>query len=152
MSETERRRKLILEVIVAKAISTQSELVRLLKGRGVECTQASVSRDISELGLVKAAGRYALQSGLREGPRLDRPTARRIRGIRPAGDSLVVVQTNAGESSLVAIAIDNESWPSVVGTVAGDDTVFIACNGRIDQRKTIKRLLAVWQEATVGEI
>jgi len=151
MSDVDRRRKLILEWITARPISTQAELVRLLEERGVQCTQASVSRDIADLGLVKSAGRYALPPAPPQGPRLDAQNARRIRRIRAAGDSLVVVQTHAGEATLVALAIDNESWPYAIGTVAGDDTLFIACDGRLDQRKTIKRLMAVWREAAGAE-
>jgi transcriptional regulator of arginine metabolism len=146
MADLMLRRKLILEWIAARPIATQAELVGLLKKRGVSCTQASVSRDIAELGLVKSAGHYTLPPAPPDGPHLDAQMARRIRRVRAAGDSLVVVQTHAGEASLVAIAIDNEAWPCVVGTVAGDDTVFIACDGSSDQRKTVKRLLAILRE------
>jgi transcriptional regulator of arginine metabolism len=148
MRDAQRRRKRILELIAQRAIGTQDELAALLKREGLACTQASVSRDIRELGLVKSAGRYLPPPPRTDdGPGLDAATARRIRRVQTAGDNLVVVQTPAGEASVTALAIDREQWPSVVGTVAGDDTLFIACDGREDQKRTLKKLLAIMTSA-----
>lgn len=141
MPEHERRRKLILELIVAQPVGTQDRLVELLRQQGVACTQASVSRDLKELGLIKHGGRYTMPPGTPAPPRdADAGVLQRVRAIESAGDALLVVRTNPGEASLVALAIDDEHWSSVVGTVAGDDTVFVACPGRVEQQKTIRRL------------
>ena len=155
MPEAERRRKLLLELIASEPVSTQSQLVRLLHQAGIACTQASVSRDINDLGLVKLAGRYSLPPTAATPLGLNGEMLHRVRSVQTAGDALLIVHTNPGEASLVALAIDNQRWPSVAGTVAGDDTLFIACPGRIEQQKTLRRLriaLAVHEppEATKG--
>ena len=114
----------------------------LLRRQGVACTQASISRDIKELGLIKQAGRYVKAPDSPEPREANDRVLQRVRAIMPAGDALLVVRTYSGEASLVALAIDRENWPSVVGTVAGDDTIFVACPGRADQQKTFRRLQA----------
>jgi transcriptional regulator of arginine metabolism len=141
MPESLKRRRLIEELIRERAVGTQTELVRLLRREGVDCTQASVSRDIAALGLVKIGGRYALAAAPPPEASLKRAAAS-IRRVRPAGDCLIVVLTDAGQANPVGIAIDAAQWPSAVGTVAGDDTVFIACDGRAAQKKTLALLAA----------
>lgn len=125
--ETRRRREAVLEIVGAEAVGTQEELVEALRRRGFDVSQASVSRDIATLGLVKVDGRYARLAGA--GPAED-PFARRVRAnvlaLREAGPNLLVVITPAGEASPVAIAIDRAGIPGVQGTIAGDDTIFVA--------------------------
>ena len=142
MPEPDRRRKMIREVIASNAVGTQAELVRRLRKAGIACTQASVSRDIRDLGLVKLGGRYSLPTQTAGARGLDSEALQRIRSVQAAGEVLLVVRSNPGEASLVAIAIDNERWPSVAGTIAGDDTVFVACPDRSAQTKTLRRLNA----------
>jgi transcriptional regulator of arginine metabolism len=125
--ETRRRREAILDIVAAEAVGTQEELVESLRRRGFDVSQASVSRDTSALGLVKVDGRYARLSGSK--PSED-PFAQRVRAnllaLREAGPNLLVVITPAGEASPVAIAIDRAGIPGVQGTIAGDDTIFVA--------------------------
>jgi transcriptional regulator of arginine metabolism len=148
MPETLRRRRLIEELIRERPIATQGQLVRLLRRRGADCTQASISRDIAALGLVKTGGRYALPNGAPPpgdpAPRL----AALIRHVRPAGHNLIVVVTSVGEASATALAIDSARWPESAGTVAGDDTLFIACDGRAAQKKLLARLAAIAPDST----
>lgn len=138
MSEAVKRRKKLRELISRRSIATQAELVQALRSEGLSCTQASVSRDIAALGLIKHGGYYALPPAAPSGP--DRRMAERILSIRTAGDNLLVVQTHPGEAAIVAINIDAARWPSVVGTVAGDDTLFVACDGRGALETTLSAL------------
>ncbi|NLH49673.1 MAG: arginine repressor [Myxococcales bacterium] len=151
MPEHERRRQQIMALIATEPVATQGQLVQLLRRQGIVCTQASVSRDIKELGLIKQGGRYAKASAVAAPRELSAEVLPRVRAVLPAGDALVVIKTNPGEASLVAIAVDAANWPSVVGTVAGDDTVFVACPGHPGQKKTIRRLQAALAANAGGE-
>lgn len=146
VKSVERRREMILSLIATTPIATQEELVSGLKARGVEASQASVSRDIAALGLIKSGGRYAR-------PRLQEPTgdplADRVRGhvlsIKAAGGNLLVLGTPPGEAPGVALALDRMGLEGVVGTLAGDDTIFVAADGAAGQAaavRALERLLA----------
>jgi transcriptional regulator of arginine metabolism len=132
----------ILELISTHQIHTQEELVEALARDGWEVTQSSVSRDIAELGLVKVEGVYH-RPLVEELTAVD-PNELRIREgllrVDPAGDTLVVLRTPPGEANRVAVAIDRLAWPGVVGTLAGDDTIFIAAGNRAAQQRLVKQL------------
>jgi transcriptional regulator of arginine metabolism len=134
MQKTERH-KLILDSISERAISNQHELMDILHSEGVEVTQASVSRDLSELGVVKIGGRYAR-------PELPTPESSPfgIRTIDPSGDSLVVIKCASGLASAVAVRLDGENLSDVVGTIAGDDTIFVAVRDQSSQKAAMKKL------------
>lgn len=135
MSEDKRKRQQrIMALIRSRPIATQEELVELLEGHGVEATQASVSRDLDELGIMKRNGRYAPL------PDFSRPIAPESIGLSRAGDALIVARCGPGMASAVAREIDAQAIPDVVGTLAGDDTVFIAVAGRRAQALSITRL------------
>src|SRR6476620_1554438 len=133
------RHKLILDSISEQAISSQHELIEILHTEGAEVTQASVSRDLSELGIVKMGGRYAR-------PRFPEPTESPfgIRTIDPSGDSLVVIKCASGLASAVAVRLDSENLRDVVGTIAGDDTIFVAVRDQSSQRAAVKKLRALF--------
>ncbi len=145
MSEAVKRRRKLRELVARRSIATQAELVRALRAEGIECTQASVSRDIAALGLSKRGGFYVLPLAAAPGG-FDRRTAGRILSIRNAGENLLVLQTLPGEAAIVAINIDAARWPFVAGTVAGDDTLFVACDGREALEKT-REALREWLSA-----
>ena len=134
------RQKLILELISASAISRQDELADKLRLRGFEVTQASVSRDLDELGVVKVNGRYSrLVSGQNE----TNPFG--VRLIEAAGDNLIVIRCASGLASAVAVRIDGAGIGEIVGTIAGDDTIFVAARDRKDRKsaqRKIRMLLA----------
>jgi len=138
MQKTERH-KLILDSISDRAISSQQELMEILHGEGADVTQASVSRDLSELGIVKIGGRYAL-------PELPAPDASPfgIRAIDTSGDSLVVIKCASGLASAVAVRLDGEDIRDVVGTIAGDDTIFVAVRDLHSQKAAVKKLRALF--------
>lgn len=137
------RRRAILELVGSRRIANQLELVALLTERGIEATQSSVSRDLRFLGVGKIGGHYSLPGGREAGgeSRRDLLAALRfIRGARPAGPHLTVVFTTVGTAQAVAFALDHAAWPEIVGTVAGDDTIFLATANAADQSRFLDRL------------
>ena len=119
-----------------------------LHARGIEATQSSVSRDLRDLGVVKVGGRYVAPP-LRQGSVEDlRAAAHFLRGVKPAGPNLAVVLTVAGAAQAIGLALDHAEYPEVVGTLAGDDTVFVATASAADQKRFLQRLDALILEAS----
>jgi len=126
------RHAMIMQLIDSTDIETQEDLADELKRRGMAVTQATVSRDIKELRLVKELsekGRYKYASSERgdrsQKSRFIRIFAESVISILPAGN-LIVVKTLSATASAAAEAIDNLRWPEIVGTLAGENTVFVA--------------------------
>jgi transcriptional regulator of arginine metabolism len=133
MDKEQRQRKL-LSLLRAKPVSTQGELAAQLERAGFAATQSSISRDLEELGVVKRRGRYVV-------PQLENSAAARgLLSLDVAGDVLVVARCEAGLASAVAVEIDRAQIAEVVGTLAGEDTIFIAVGERRAQRAVIKKL------------
>ena len=130
------RRDAILGILNGAVVRRQSELTQLLRKRGFAVTQSSVSRDLRELGVLKASGRYLappVETAHANGS--FGALAQFVRSARPAGAALTVVRTSTGAAQSVAVALDKAAWPEVVGTISGDDTIFIATpDGRAQQR------------------
>lgn len=141
-----RRQQLIRDIISSRAVSSQNELVTSLKKRGLAVTQATVSRDITELGLTKARnlnGRviYQLvgQTALAPSEKLTRALedfALTVDG----SENLVVVKTSPGAAQTVARGIDEANMTEILGTVAGDDTILIIARSK-EKGRGIARLL-----------
>jgi transcriptional regulator of arginine metabolism len=132
------RQKKILSLIRAKRIGTQEELKELLERTGVEATQSSVSRDLLELGIVKHHGAYTLPQATNGAG----VSSRGLLSLDVAGDALVVAKCEPGLASAVAVEIDRAALAEVVGTLAGEDTVFIAVTDRKMQRAVVRK---VWE-------
>jgi transcriptional regulator of arginine metabolism len=114
----------ILKLIRAHAVHTQEDLVRELRETlSIPATQVTLSRDIRELGLVKTPDGYR-QVTVRSGPSLAEVAAEFLHDVRQA-QNLIVLQTAPGHANALAVAIDAEDSPEVVGTLAGDDTVLL---------------------------
>ena len=141
-AEREQRRLRILELVAKQSLRTQEELAGALARAGWAATQSSVSRDIAALGLVKLGGRYRRPSS--RTPQPGNPDAERIAedvlAAEPAGDALIVLKTPAGEANHVAVGLDRLAWPEVVGTIAGDDTIFVAVKNKAAMRSALARL------------
>jgi transcriptional regulator of arginine metabolism len=139
MTTDRRKRHLkILELISTRAVRTQEELADALASEGWDVTQSSVSRDIAALRLIKVDGAYRRSAAVR--PPTDPDEYRISEGVlsaEPAGDALVVLHTPPGEANRVAVAIDRLAWVDVVGTLAGDDTIFLAVKDARAQRRVI---------------
>jgi transcriptional regulator of arginine metabolism len=130
------RQNVIRRLLVRERIASQEELRAQLARQGHRITQSSLSRDLRELGAGKIDGRYLLPeklSGAEIGVAGWSRLAPLVRGIHPAGPHLLVVRTAPGAASAVGLAVDRSRWPEVIGTVAGDDTLFIALAGRRTQ-------------------
>ncbi len=140
------RRETILRILRSGNVRNQQDLVALLKKEGYLVTQSSVSRDLRDLGVLKAAGGYVLPS--EESTRANgdfRPLVQFVRGIKHAGPCLTVIRTTIGAAQSVAVAIDKAEWPEVVGTISGDDTIFIATNGASAQDTLTERLRSIFR-------
>ena len=127
------RQQAILDLIATRDIGRQDELARLLTEKGFSVTQASVSRDLERLGVVKINGRYV------------RPTIAGFGAFGPisfseAGENLIVIKCASGLASAAAVRIDSAAFPDIVGTIAGDDTIFVAVKGAREQARAKKAL------------
>jgi len=114
----------ILKLIRAKAIHTQEQLAQELRGIGVPATQVTLSRDIRELGLAKTGEGYRQIEPESSGPDIAAMAAEFLQDVRVA-QNLVVLKTSVGHASSIAVALDQEDWPEITGTIAGDDTVLV---------------------------
>lgn len=141
-AERKKRHLRILELITTRRLGTQEELAEALRAEGWSVTQSSVSRDISSLGLVKADGAYARAARVarsHEDPD-ERRIAEGLLTVDRAGEALLVIHTPPGEANRVAVALDRLAWTEVLGTIAGDDTIFLAVRDGRAQREIHKRL------------
>jgi transcriptional regulator of arginine metabolism len=144
MNHERRQRHLkILEMVATRPLHTQDEVADALNQEGWDVTQSSVSRDIAVLGLVKSDGIYQRPSvaGLHE---IADPNERRIAesllSVETAGDALLVLHTPPGEAQRVGSALDLLAWPGVVGTIGGDDTIFVATRNAAAQGQIVRQL------------
>ena len=138
------RRSAILRILRGGVVRRQNDLAQLLKRDGFDVTQSSVSRDLRELGVAKMGDRYVLP-GSGAAPTSDFSALKQFVSARlTAGTNLTVLKTTIGSAQSVAVAIDTARWPEVVGTISGDDTIFIATSGAEAQRKLGDRLLALF--------
>ena len=141
-----RRQALLLDLVDREALHSQEELRRRLHQRGFEATQATISRDIKELGLVKRAGDGAYQrSGVDPANpetalvALERAAAEYVRRIDRV-QQLVVLRTGTGQAQPLALALDRAQLPEAVGTIAGDDTILVVARGARGAAALTKRL------------
>lgn len=146
--EKSRRQSAILKLVQKAAVESQMELVDALASQGFEVTQASVSRDTRELGLVKVGGRYILPAEVRPIRPDSPPAARVLTSATAVGANLIVAKTPPGGAPMAASFLDQARRPELVGCVAGDDTIFLAVKSRSDQG----RLLAWLKSFSKGGI
>lgn len=144
MSQERSKRHLkILELVATRPLRTQDELADALAQEGWEVTQSSVSRDIATLGLIKADGIYQRPAAahIRD---IHDPNERRLAesllSVDRAGDALLVLHTPPGEAMRVGSALDLLAWPEIVGTIAGDDTIFVATRNVTAQSHIFRHL------------
>ena len=139
----ERRRAVLRDLVARYAVSSQAELVGLLAGAGISATQATVSRDLDELGITKTRGADGTVSyALPEMPALAQALRQFVVDIDASGN-LAVVRTPPGTATAVAIAIDGSDVPGVLATLQGDDTVLVVAREPATGREVADRLRAI---------
>ena len=151
------RQEQILKLIRSEPIHTQEELADKLRRMGIRATQVTLSRDLHELGLAKTAEGYrelaprsvggnaggaAAAPAAREVRHLKRIAGNVLRDVRQA-QNILVLRTDPGNAQPLAIALDQENWPEIVGTIAGDDTIMIVSHNRRAATALRTKLLAL---------
>ena len=134
------RHKTIQKLITGRRISRQEELAELLEDKGFSVTQSSVSRDLDELEIVKVGGFYALP----QKPRNAVPFG--LLSLKSAGENLIVAKSESGLASAVAVRIDDAKIDEIVGTIAGDDTIFIAVKELKAQKPAMKKIWEIFEK------
>jgi transcriptional regulator of arginine metabolism len=140
------RQPAILEIIEREAITSQEQLRDRLRAQGIDATQATLSRDVRDLGLIKRPVDGAYRRGAQEVEGQADPAAR----LRTAVDDylrrhevveqLIVLRTDAGQAQPLAVAIDRAGVTEIVGTIAGDDTILVICRSAADAAALSNRL------------
>jgi len=137
------RQRAILEAVQEDPVASQEDFQRILKKLGFPVGQATLSRDIRELGLVKNSQGYALAQGDNGSDPALPPVSRLVRefvlDVR-AAENLIVTKTSVGSAQPVAAALDGEGWPEAIGSIAGDDTILIICANKKAARKIEERI------------
>ncbi len=152
------RQEQILKLVRSQVIHTQEELAEKLRGLGIRTTQVTLSRDIHELGLAKTPEGYkelgsagqrshgpaAVSAAPRgnETRHLKRIAGEVLRDVRQA-QNLLVLRTDPGNAQPLALALDQENWPEVVGTIGGDDTVVVVASTKKSAAAARARLLSL---------
>ena len=135
-----KRQEALVKLISAERIASQAELASRLRSRNFEVTQASISRDLDELGVIKASGIYTVP---------ERPSGSSLFGLTnldTSGDSMIVAKCDSGLASAAAVRIDSARIPEIVGTIAGDDTIFIAVKDSKAQKAALKKIWTVFEK------
>ncbi|NLC76610.1 MAG: arginine repressor [Clostridia bacterium] len=143
----EARQRKIIDIITQQVICTQDELVKTLAKKGFKVTQATISRDIKELGLIKVPSegnlyRYALPADTRT----PNPLARLHKVFRDSvvkvdySENIIVIRTLTGNAHAVAACLDHSEWEEVLGTVAGDDTIMVVVKPKSAVEKIYRTL------------
>jgi transcriptional regulator of arginine metabolism len=133
--QKDKRQEAILDLITEKQISKQEELSELLESKGFTVNQSSVSRDLVELGIVKMHGFYTV-------PNKTNYASFGLISLEIAGESLIIAKTEIGFAGAVCVKIDNAKIAEIIGTIAGEDTIFIAVRSQKEQRMVLKK---VWE-------
>jgi len=141
----ERRQRAIADLIRSRALASQEDLAERLTKQGFAVTQATISRDLEQIGAVKVRRdgqlSYSLPEQARDAraPRLAAVFRDWVRSVDTAGN-LVVIKTPPGSAHLIGVALDGAELPDVVGTICGDDTIFVACRTEKAGKKLALRL------------
>jgi transcriptional regulator of arginine metabolism len=150
------RHAAILEIVTAQDVTSQEELRALLAPRAIATTQATLSRDVRELGLTKTSdGIYRLAA---PDPQPPAPEAAFIRAIdeylrgHEIVQQLLVLKTDAGQAQPLAVALDRSNLPEVVGTIAGDDTILVICRSAEHAAGFSRRLSARRRQPSVNPV
>lgn len=142
MTSKRARHARIFEVVQRRPVASQEELGLLLKGGGVAVTQSTLSRDIRELGLVKVRGVYQLPGTGSAVPAAEvlRRSFNQLIVRSGVSGNILMVKTLPGNGHSLGVVLDAAQWPEVLGTVAGDDTVFVLLRRKGLGKRVLRRL------------
>src|SRR5687767_63057 len=137
------RQKAILDLVRANEITSQEELLENLLERKIEVSQSTLSRDIQELGLAKSGGVYTVigTEPIRASDEAIRRILREFLSDVALAQNIVVLKTGPGNASIVSQAVDDAGWTEVVGSLAGENTVFVAVHTVKEAREVADRIL-----------
>jgi len=137
----EKRQAAILQILREQSVGRQTVLVDLLRQKGFDATQSSVSRDLKQLGVTKLGNGYApVDAEIADDGHEQAGFADFIRNIQTAGANLTVIKTAIGAAQRIAVYLDRSGWPEIIGTLSGDDTIFIATGNAAEQKRLVARL------------
>lgn len=139
----------ILKLLRTRNLHTQEELAQALKEIGIAATQVTLSRDLRDLGLAKTADGYRQLSAEPAGPTLSLLVGEFLLDVRQA-QNLLVLRTSPGHANSVAVSLDRQSWPEIVGTVAGDDTILVILPDTETAEAIRSRLLGMLESDAAG--
>ena len=134
------RQSAIIKLISVSDIGTQEELSELLEKKGFAVTQSSVSRDLDELGIIKAGGIYTLPETRSQANMFG------LKSLEIAGDNLIVAKCELGLASAACVKIDAAEIKEIIGTIAGEDTIFIAVKDEKEQKTAIKKIWELFEK------
>lgn len=143
--DKQKRQQILMDIITKTEVDTQEEIIKVLNEQGLNVTQATISRDIKELGLVKTSGR-AKKYKYAQVSQIHKDSAKLLNLFKAAvisieqAQNMIVVKTITGNASAVAASIDAQRIPEVVGTLAGDDTVFCVTKDSTQASAVIEEL------------
>ena len=132
----------ILEIVRKSSVRSQEELSSILNGENIPVTQSTLSRDIRELGLIKVRGRYQSPADMLPGAPneyLRRALEQYVLSTGVSGN-IVVIKTSPGNAHSVGVVLDAAQWPEVMGTIAGDDTIFVLVQNNRVSRKVLEKI------------
>jgi transcriptional regulator of arginine metabolism len=130
----------IVELVTKRSVQSQLEMAGLLRAQGVAATQATLSRDIRELGLVKVRGRYQAANAAAPPPRDLRRSLQQLVVHSAVSGNILMVKTAPGNAHALGVILDSAEWPEVLGTVAGDDTVFALLRSATQGRRLLRKI------------
>jgi len=133
------RRDTIRQLLMRAPADTQQSLVHELVARGLVATQSSVSRDLKDIGAIKTNRGYELPKSSSTDDEFA-GVADFVRSVTPAGPHLTVIKTAIGAAQRVALALDRDDWPEMIGNIGGDDTVFVASDSAANQKILIAKI------------
>jgi transcriptional regulator of arginine metabolism len=152
MRNKRERQAVIRQLVQAGAVSSQEELKRQLAGRGLKVTQATLSRDLRDLGLARVSTedgvRYVVPDARADdaSPALDATLAQFLASVDGVGE-LIVLHTLPGGAQPVAEALDAEGWPEVLGTIGGENTILVVCRSAEARSEVMRRLRELGRRA-----
>ena len=133
------RQRALIEILSGAEFSSQGAVLQALSARGYRVTQSSISRDFKECGVVKVGGVYRTSATMELGESAGSVRSL-LREVSLAGENMLIVKTDPGLASPVALAIDRGKVSGVLGTIAGDDTIFIAISSEKVKGEIFKKM------------